>query len=236
MNRYLSILLFLLGGLCPPSWTAETARIDDGLSTIRVVEISEASRKVICLPVGIKVHAPENTDREPIVMRVGSDVAVNGQISVLASDTETGELRRRIIQELGPEYTIDYCKSPSWGLEVKTREITLAHRPFMEGSLSGWTFMAMIPAEMASPAVVLSFTGEIRAPALQKKATGATRSVRTMTMSGTSSNTAGSGSLSVSQTVSTSHTAQQNTFQKYHVSSASFPLSGSWEKTILPEP
>lgn len=235
MKNYIYVIIFIVGGFCLPSLWAEPLKLDDGLTTIRVVEIAEKSRTVICMPVGIRVHAPENADREPIIMRVGADVAVNGQVSILASSTETEELNRRIIQELGPEYTIDYCKNHSWGLEVKTGEISLATRPMMEGSLSGWAFMAMIPAEMASPAVSLTFTGEIRGRNL-KKAAGSVRSTRTITMSGVSTKTSGGDSQSVSQTVSTADTVQEEVQRKSRLSSATFPLTGIWEKTITPAP
>nr|MBP7635511.1 hypothetical protein [Candidatus Ozemobacteraceae bacterium] len=163
MNKYIYIIAAFLGGCLLPAYTAEQARLDEGLSTIRVVAVSEESRKVICLPLGITVHAPEDPAREPIIMRVGGDVSVNAQVSIVASSTEADELNRRIIQTLGTEYTIDYYKNPSWALDVKTGDAPLASRAMAEGSLSGWSFIAMIPAEKASPAVMLNFTGEIRA-------------------------------------------------------------------------
>ncbi len=235
MNKYIYIIAILLGGSLLPAFAAERAQLDDGLATVRVVGVSEESRKVICLPVGIAVHAPEDPAREPLVMRVGGDVSVNAQVSIVASSTETDELSRRIVQALGPEYTIDYCKNPSWALDVKTGNVPLASRAMMEGALTGWTFIAMVPAEMASPAVLLSFTGEIRAPAVQKKSR-AVRTVRTITMSGSSSSTSASGDvLTISRTDAAADATQKASYQKSLLSSATFPLTGSWEKTIVPE-
>lgn len=234
MKRHIYILFAILGGSCLPAFAAEQARLDEGLSTIRVVAISQESRKVTCLPVGIEVHAPEDPAREPIVMRVGGDVSVNAQVTIVASTTEADELNRRIARELGPEYSMDYSKNPVWALDVKTGDVPLASRAMTEGSLSGWSFLAMIPAELASPAVVLNFTGEIRAPALQKKS-GAVRTVRTITMSGSSSSSATGDALTVSRTDSAADATQRGSFHAAQLSSATFPLTGSWEQTIVPE-
>ncbi|GEM_PF-3979589 len=223
-----------MGGFGLPAFAAEQERLDEGLSTIRVVAISRESRKVTCLPVGIEVHAPEDPVREPIVMRVGGDVSVNAQVSIVASSTEVDELKRRIVRELGPEYSIDYSKNPVWALDVKTGDVPLASRAMTEGSLAGWSFLGMIPAELASPAVVLTFTGEIRVPALQKKS-GAVRAVRSITMSGSSSSFASGDALTVSRTDSVADVTQKGSYRSSQLSSATFPLTGRWEKTIVPE-
>lgn len=235
MNIYIKILISVLGGLCLSAFGADEARLDDGLATLRIVDISEETHKVVCLPVGVVVHAPEQDEREPIVMRAGGDVAVNGQVSIVASATEEAELQQRIIRAFGPEYTIDYCKNAAWTLDVKTRDVPLASRAMAEGALGGWTFMAMIPAAMASPAVSLNFSGEIRAPMLRKKS-GAARSVRTVTMTGSLSGSTASDSLAISRTETMADSAKQSVYRNYRISSATFPLTGAWEKTIVPEP
>ncbi|OQA07681.1 MAG: hypothetical protein BWY66_01293 [bacterium ADurb.Bin374] len=234
MNKYIYIIVILVGGCLLPAIAAEQARLDEGLSTIRVVAVSEETHNVICLPVGIVVHAPEDPAREPIVMRVGGDVSVNARVAIVASSTETEELNRRVIRELGPEYTIDYCKNPSWALDVKTGDMPLASRAMTEGALSGWTFIAMIPAELASPAVSLNFSGEIRSPSVLKKG-AAVRSVRTVTMSDSSSTSTSGDMLTISRTDSSAETTRKNSYRHAQLSSATFPLTGSWEKTIVPE-
>ncbi len=66
---YLYILFFI--GISLPAFTAGQTTLDEGFTTIRVVEIDEPGSIVKCLPVGVELHAPDDPQREAIVMKAG---------------------------------------------------------------------------------------------------------------------------------------------------------------------
>jgi len=230
---YLYILFFI--GISLPAFTAGQTTLDEGFTTIRVVEIDEPGSIVKCLPVGVELHAPDDPQREAIVMKAGNDISVNGQISIIASSTEIEKLKTRIESMLGNTYQIEYINSPEWGIEVKAHGLTVARRGFSEGATDGWSFLAMIPAALASPAVSLDFSGEIRCRT-RKPSTGTLRRTRTVTVTDfKTTNTDGSSLHSESVASMTERRGNEKRVSG-GAASSTWPLAGHWEKIITGTP
>lgn len=225
----------MLGGIVLPAELVAEPPLDEGLATIRVVAVDEAGRRVRCLAAGVSVHAPDNPAAEPLLMRVGGDVSVNGQVAIIASEAERVELERRIGARLGPDYVIEFLKDPEWGLEVRSGGLIIARRGFMRGATDGWGFLGLIPAQLASPGVSLEFVGEIRHVGATRSA-GKTARVRTFTVTGSSTSSAGDGNLAAAHVASRSRTAMEIGLRRTESASATFPLTGHWEKTLETSP
>ncbi len=133
-NKVFYLLFLLLNGILSGCNSTETS-LDQGLKTLRVVEIKPEIRQVFYVPASLKVGGGL-PGSEPASLETGNMRIVQGMVTLQFDEKEMEMLQQRVNDQLGPDFSLKQFSTGSFKISFYLNEKELNSFNVLSGNVN----------------------------------------------------------------------------------------------------
>ena|GEM_PF-5809397 len=120
-------------------------QLEKDLTSLRIAKLDSEKKTVFYFPAHIVFGTMgAETSGKPVILDIGTQLMINGLVSLAAVEKDVEELKARAAKELGAEAQIELAKPESYSLVVMIDGKSALNRPFAGGSLKNLPFQVMV--------------------------------------------------------------------------------------------